>query len=255
MWVVAAVALIASACGNDDTPELDTSSVAPTATPDDVATVPQEDSDQAGGDETQQSDQADADSDGTDPQTDQTEAGPEPEPEEAVAPGGGEAIPTPTQGPISGDPSFTTASKLSTVGLDAVFFGDPVDEAATKAETEWVGLPPAGSSPQCYTVQPSGGPAGIVFTVLNGRIERVDITTPDITTLSGAGVGSTQAQLFDLFGERLEETEFETGSDIMFVPADADDRDFRIIWTTDGLATVKMRAGRIPGVLTDAPCG
>ncbi len=249
---MAALALVAAACGNDDSPELDTTAGAPTATatPDDVVAAPQDDPDSS-----VVEDQPEPTPDDEDPQTDETGTEGETEPVEPVAPGGGEAIPTPTQAPISGDPAFTTASKLSTVGLDEVFFGDLVEDAATKVDTEWVGLPPAGSSPQCYTVQPSGGPAGIVFTVLNGRIERVDIANPDITTRSGAGVGSTQAQLFDLFGERLEETEFETGSDIMFVPADADDRDFRIIWTTDGLATVKMRAGRIPGVLTDAPCG
>lgn len=238
-----AIAVVASACGGDDDPELSVTDAA-TATPaaDDPVQVEEDETPEQTATAVPEDDE------------NETEEAGSPG-EEPVAPGGGEAVPTPTQAPVSGEPAFTSASKLSTVGLDEIFFGDSVEDAATKASTEWVGLPPEGSSPQCYTVQPAGGPAGVVFTVLDGRIERVDITNPAITTRSGAGVGSTQAQLFDLFGERLEETEFEEGSNIMFVPADADDKEFRIIWTTDGLAAVKMRAGRTPGVLADAPCG
>lgn len=257
--LLVAVALAGAACGDDDDPELSTE--VPTSTPAVDAAQPTPTAadpaagadDGAAGDGSGADDPGDADDagdEGADGTTDDAE------PDEQPTPGGGEAVPTPTQAPTSGEPAFTAASKLTTVGLDEIFFGDPVDFAAEQAGTTWIGLPEAGTSPECYTVQPSGGPAGVIFTVFAGRIERVDITNPLITTRSGAGVGSTPAGLAELFGERLETTDLDGGgADIMFVPTDADDREFRIIWRTDGVATVSMRAGRVPVVLPDAPCG
>lgn len=257
LCLLATIALVAAACGgDDDTPVDSTLEATPTPTTEagEAASGSSDEIDPV-------AEPGDTPTDGepsVDDTVDETEDVEEEAPEEdpaAVIPGGGEALPAPTQAPISGDPAFTAASKLSTVGLDEIFFGDTVEDAAEKASTEWVGLPDDGARPQCFTVQPAGGPTGVLFTVLDGRIERIDIANPIITTRSGAGVGTTQAQLFDLFGDRLEETEFDKGSDIMFVPADADDREFRIIWTTDGLAATRMRAGRMPGILTDSPCG
>jgi hypothetical protein len=161
-------------------------------------------------------------------------------------------MPTPVT--TSGEPDFTSGSKLSTIGLDAVFFGDTPEAASDRGDITWIGLPEDGAAPQCYTIQPQGGPSGIVFTVIDSHIERVDISNPTITTLSGAGVGSTQAQLFDLFGSSLSETETSDGAYVVFEPSDEEDRDFRIIWQTDGVAATSMRAGRVPGVLADTPC-
>lgn len=267
--LLAAVAALAAGCGGDD-PEL-TAEPQPTATVSAEQPTPAPTSDATD----QPTDDEDPDDPGTDPLDD-----PDPdsdidtggEPEDAAADdtasadgdpaeaGAGEeivgnAIPTPTPAPVSGDPAFTAASKLSTVGLDEVFFGDPVDVAADQAETTWVGLADEGSRPRCYTVQPQGGPAGVVFTVQDGFIERVDITNPIITTRSGAGVGMREADLIALFGDSLEITDFGTGKRFTFVPSDADDRAFRIIWVTDGLAVISMRAGRLANVTPTAPCG
>ncbi len=176
------------------------------------------------------------------------------EPDDGI-PDGDSALPTPTQAPISGEPAFTGASKLTTVGLDELFFGDPVEFAAEVAETTWVGLPEENARPQCYTVQPSGGPAGIHFTVVDGAVERVDITNPIITTRSGAGVGFGEQALLDLFAGSLEIVELEGGKEITFVPSDPEDRGHRIVWVTDGATVVAMRAGRTAVVAPSSPCG
>ena len=91
--------------------------------------------------------------------------------------------------------------------------------------------------------------------VMDGFIERVDITNPIITTRSGAGVGSSEADLVELFGDALEVEEIPGGRQITFVPTDASDRAFRIIWVTDGQFVVSMRAGRTAMVTPWAPCG
>lgn len=239
--------LVLAGCGGDS-PELavidpevatstETATAEPTATP--VPPV----------DPTGSSDDGD-DPDATPTATDDSEPTPETEP--TAAPG--ELRPTPTPAPVSGEPAFTSASKLTTVGLDEVFFGDPVRDAAEKASTTWIGLPAAGAEPQCYTVQPAGGPTGVVFTVVDGRIERVDIATAVITTRSGAGVGSTEAELDQLFGSQLEITPVTGGNEIAFVPVSEADQAFRIVWTTDGTTVTHMRAGRLPQVSPPSPC-
>ncbi len=251
--MLCSVVLVLASCGNGD-PELSEPDLTPTASP--TSTLAPEPTaqptaeptaDEGGDDGSADASQGDGAGD-AEPGTDDGAGS------DGEGPADGAAVPTPTQGPISGEPAFTASSKLTTVGLDEVFFGDPVDFAAEEASTTWTGLPPEGSRPQCFTVQPATGPAGIFFTVLDGFIERVDITNPIITTRSGAGVGSNEADLVELFGDRLEVTDIDGGREIMFVPADAQDRQFRIIWTTDGATVVSMRAGRVPFVLTSAPC-
>ncbi|MGI9622386.1 MAG: hypothetical protein ACR2PK_06070 [Acidimicrobiales bacterium] len=240
--IVLAATLIAAACGGDDDPDL--AEAEPTATEVEVepttepTPVPEPTVEPDEGEE--------AEDEGT---------GAEEGEDSGDTAGGGGASPTPTQGPISGDPAFTAASKLTTLGLDELFFGDPVEFAAETVGTTWVGLPPEGSRPQCYTVQPSGGPAGIYFTVVDGFVERVDISNPIITTRSGAGVGSSEADLVELFGSSLETAEIEGGMEITFVPTDENDRQYRIIWVTDGVAVTDMRAGRVEFVTPALSCG
>lgn len=238
---ITAFALLAAACGGDDADEAEAdptatavaeATAAPTATPQPEPV----DDDPADA-------RADAGTDSDEPGTDD------------APPSSGSALPTPTQGPISGDPAFTAASKLTTLGLDELFFGDPVDFAAEVADTVWTGLPDENSRPQCYTVQPQGGPAGIHFTVMDGSIERVDITNPIITTRSGAGVGFSEAALTELFGDSLEIENVAGGKQVTFVPTEGADRAFRIIWVTDGNAVVSMRAGRTTLVTPSSPCG
>ena len=226
--VAAALALLLGSCGGGQGPELGD---APAASP------------------TQTQPTADAEATSA-PESTPAEATP------TTSPTAGPGTPQPTATPaeISGAPAFTGASKLSTAGLDEVFFGDTVEQAAERVGTTWLGLPDAGTEPDCYTIQAAGEPRGVVFTVWSNRIERVDITTEIITTLSGAGVGSTPADLEALFGSKLETTAIEGGDDIAFVPESTTDAGHRIIWTTDGTSVVSMRAGRVGVVEPASPC-
>ena len=153
------------------------------------------------------------------------------------------------------NPAFSSADKLSTVGLGSLFFGMTPDEAAEAVSTVWTGGAEDGT-PRCYLLAPANGPSGIVFTVYNSSIERVDITNSSITTLSGASVGSTEAQLHELFGERLVVSPYADGSgnSIQFVPVDEADAAYRVIWETDGTSVTSMRSGRLPAVGPGEPC-
>lgn len=155
---------------------------------------------------------------------------------------------------FEGTPEFDSSSSVSTVGIDAVTFGMTLASAETAIGGSF--MPIDGTNAECFTVRPSGGPNGVVLTVTAGTVERVDITTPDITTRSGAGVGMTEDGLNSLFGANLTTEASPTGGNrVVFTPSDPGDADFRVIFETDGETVTSFRSGRLPQVDPVSPCG
>lgn len=150
-------------------------------------------------------------------------------------------------------PTLSERSSLSTVGLDEVTFGLTVNQASIAAATEFHACGPVS---ECYRVTPAEAPEGISFVVSAGTIERVDIVGESpITTVSGAGIGTTAEELEELFGDNLERNDLGGGAvDVVFVPTSENDAEFRVAFTTvDGIVET-MRAGRMPLVLEPEPC-
>ena len=79
--------------------------------------------------------------------------------------------------------------------------------------------------------------------MIDGGVERVEITTELITTRSGAGVGSTADELRTLWGDLLDESDPAL---LQFVPQDEEDANFRIMFTMVDGAVESYRAGRLP---------
>lgn len=140
--------------------------------------------------------------------------------------------------------AFTNSSKVTTVGIDEVFFGMTPDEAAEAASTTWV----AQDSPSatCYRVSPADGPDGVTLWVVDGHLERLDVEHPDIRTRSRLGVGNSLAELQSQIGDRLTD---ETNADgvvvATFAPTDPGDREFRMIFELVDDRVVRYRSGRI----------
>lgn len=252
--LLSAMALLAAACGGGDDPELEGAA-------DETPVEGEDGADAADDADPDAEDAADADGTGAAEEEDAV-AGEDAADDDSAAEdgdepevGGGADVPFPTPAAVSGEPAFTSASKLTTVGLDDVFFGDTVRAIRSKVPGEWVGLPAADARPSCFTMQPAGGPEGTVLMILDGRVERIDLASPEITTRSGIGVGSAAADIVELFESNIETVTVDGGEEIVFIPTDDVDRDFRIIWTTDGTIVTAMRAGRLPGVLAASPCG
>lgn len=153
---------------------------------------------------------------------------------------------------LTGLPEFTPKSSVTTVGIDAVVFGMTVNQANEAVGGEFV--PVDAASGDCFLVRPQGGPLGVVLTVTQGTIERVDITNPDITTRSGAGVGMTEQGLAELFGASLTTVPSDGGNQVIFTPSDAGDAQFRVIFETNGETVTSFRAGRVPQVEPTTPC-
>ena len=150
----------------------------------------------------------------------------------------------PTPSAILLGSAFTNDSKVTTVGIDEVFFGMLADEAAEAASTEWLGDPSSTST--CYKVAPSSGPNGIELWVVDGFVERIDIQHPDIRTPSKLGVGNTLGELQSQLGERLTDETLDDGTVVAtFTPSDPGDRDFRLIFELTDDSVVRYRSGRI----------
>lgn len=149
--------------------------------------------------------------------------------------------------------AFTNSSKVTTVGIDEVFFGMTADAAAEAASTEWTELP--STSGTCYRVTPASGPDGITLWVVDGHVERLDIEHPDLRTPSQLGLGNTAAELQSQLGDRLTiEPTGDGGQTATFTPTDPGDREFRIIFELEDDQVVSYRSGRI-GVIERSPAG
>ncbi|MDG2219027.1 MAG: hypothetical protein P8L46_13390 [Acidimicrobiales bacterium] len=180
----------------------------------------------------------------TDETTDTTTSeAPDPADGDADLPDEDEEIIIPTLGP---------ASSITTVGLDTVNFGMTVKQAEAAAGTSMI---PCASISGCYRVTPVDAPDGISFVVHEGTIERVDISDGPITTRSGVGIGTAEDRIIELFGDQIERAINDDSSvDLIFVPLDEDDAQFRVIFTIRDGVVETFRSGRIPLVLEKSPC-
>ncbi len=63
---------------------------------------------------------------------------------------------------------------------------------------------PDEESEACEYVAPEQGYDGIGFMLVNQHLARIDVSNPNVTTLSGAHIGSTQESVLALYPGRVE---------------------------------------------------
>jgi len=149
-------------------------------------------------------------------------------------------------------PTLGANSSISTVGLDTVNFGMTVFQAERAAGTTMTPCEPVS---ECYRVTPVDAPEGISFVVHEGTIERVDIASGPITTVSGVGIGTEESHIIELFGDQIEREPIDDATtNLVFVPTDETDAAFRVIFTISDGVVQTFRSGRIPLVLDANPC-
>ncbi len=151
-----------------------------------------------------------------------------------------------------GPPQLSAGSPVSTAGLGAVTFGLTVAQAQNAAGTAMIAQ---GAESDCYRVVAHRGPEGVTFLVHEGTIERVDIDSGPVTTRSGVGIGTAESTVIDLFGDKIQRQSRPDGStDLLFVPVDAGDRNYRVVFNVADGTVLSFKAGKIPMVLTDTGC-
>ena len=91
---------------------------------------------------------------------------------------------------------------------------------------------------------------GALAMVVRDTIVRVEVVDPGLTTPEGAGIGTTEAQLLELYGDRARVTPHKySGPQWHYVTVRAeDDPAHAIVFETDGQRVQTYRAGRLPEV-------
>jgi hypothetical protein len=148
---------------------------------------------------------------------------------------------------VNAQSKLTNQSKVYINGIGPVFVGMTVAQASQAAGTRLVSL---GGSPnnECYYVKPQSNPKDIAFMVTNNRISRVDIFKGNISTGKGARIGDTEARIKSLYpGQiRVSKHKYTNGNYLTFVPRDASDKNYRLIFETDGKRVTQFRSGKLP---------
>ena len=175
--------------------------------------------------------------------------------------------PTPATTVVTPSSTSTTAASASTssstpsgTGLSASSVLDlrslgPVRVGMTLAEaTAAAGVPVEGPGTpvECSYATATGGPSGVRFMVVDSRIARIEVDRDSqVKTRSGAGIGDTEEQVQARYADGLEVSPHKYvvgGHYLTLVPVDAADRDFRLIFETDGSKVTAMRSGKVPEV-------
>ncbi|MCC3600066.1 MULTISPECIES: hypothetical protein [unclassified Microcoleus] len=157
----------------------------------------------------------------------------------------------------SGQIQLTENSKLAINGIGPIRVGMTVDEASRAAGVKLVKGNGSGQDEYyCSYFEPQGGPKGIRFMVTKRRIARVDINNNvRFTTIKGAKIGDTEDRIFSLYPGQIKATPHPyvsrppyNGKYLTFVPKDAADKNYRIIFETSKNRVDSFRSGQLPEV-------
>jgi hypothetical protein len=147
---------------------------------------------------------------------------------------------------------LSNQSKLLLNGLGDVSIGLTVAETAKAAGIKLVSLNESLPKEACYYVKPQKGFKDIGFMVIDGKIARIDVWSGSkITTLSGAQIGDSEARIKSLYPGQIKVTphEYVTGGHYLtFTPKDKADKNYRLVFETDGKRVTQMRSGKLPEV-------
>jgi hypothetical protein len=157
---------------------------------------------------------------------------------------------------VNAQVQLTEQSKLALNGIGPIRVGMTVDEASQSAGIQLTRSGSGGRDEyQCSYVHPKGEPKGIAFMVTKGRIARVDITSHRITTIKGAKIENTEDQIFSLYPGQIQATRHpyerrpsDKAKYLTFVPKDAADKNYRIIFETSKNRVDRFRSGKLPEV-------
>ncbi|MBN3950748.1 MAG: hypothetical protein HWQ38_31480 [Nostoc sp. NMS7] len=154
-----------------------------------------------------------------------------------------------TIGTVLAQAKLTNKSKLSINGIGQVRVGMTVSQARKAAGTQLIG---DSANNSCYYVKPQNEPKNLLFMVTKGRISRVDVRqNTQITTLKGAKIGDSEAQIKSLYPGQIKVTSHkyvQGGHYLTFIPKDRANQNYRVVFETDGKRVTQFRSCKLPEV-------
>lgn len=153
--------------------------------------------------------------------------------------------------------SFACAPSRDRVSVDGhrgVRIGMTVDEASVAYGATLSPAVQAGPTEACFFVFPEGRVDAVSFMIVDGKVARVDIAQPDVLTLTGVGVGSTEAEVMQAYDGKAVLTPHKyTGPEGHYLTVEPD-AGKAIVFETDGMRVLRYRAGAKPQVLWVEGC-
>ena len=146
---------------------------------------------------------------------------------------------------------LTEESRVTTNGMGSVLVGMTIEEASRSTGVRLIQS--GGSDDGCYTYSPPQvGLKGVSFMVWKGRIVRVDVfMNYRVATLRGVRVGDSEERVRSLYPKQIQ----SIGQTLVFVPKDAADKDYRIIFEFDrNRRVMSYRSGHISNVFSPELC-
>lgn len=167
--------------------------------------------------------------------------------------------------PLAAQAQLTEQSKVMLNGIGQIRVGMTVAEAERAAQVQLVEKGGRAGMGGCYHLWAKTGPQNLAFMVISNRtdnrlernkdhIARVDVYEGSrITTLSGARIGDTEARIKSLYPGQIKVTAHKYTGDrgghyLTFIPKDAADRNYRLIFETLNGRVTQFRAGKLPEV-------
>lgn len=133
-------------------------------------------------------------------------------------------------------------------GIGRVRTGIPVAALGETLGTEI--RPEYDFNPSCTHVKPPGLPPGVALMIVDDTVARVEVTSGDVKTAEGAGIGDAESDVVTLYQGRVEVQPHKytgpQGHYVVVTPPG--DSLHRIIFETDGRKVLRYRAGRVPAV-------
>ncbi|HLF69626.1 MAG TPA: hypothetical protein VI541_01580 [Actinomycetota bacterium] len=152
---------------------------------------------------------------------------------------------SPTSGSEAG---LSEMSEVTLDGIGPVRVDMTLEEASSAAGRRIIaGVSIGGESPgDCSFAKPDGGPEGLLFMTIDGRIARVDVANREIKTSEGATIGTEESALRRMYPGITSKPHAYTDGRYLIHRPDGGQR--AIVFETDGSKVTQFRSGREPEV-------
>lgn len=144
---------------------------------------------------------------------------------------------------------LTSQTRLTLHGFGPVQIGMTISQAQQVTGQRFNQIE-SGGEPSCLYYE-TNGVEKVSFMVTEGKISRIDVDNPNVRTPSGARIGLTERQIYELYPGYIRSEPhhyLEVGHYLYFVPRDAEEQNYRLIFETDGQKVITIRSGKLPEV-------
>ncbi|PSN20282.1 hypothetical protein C7271_03030 [filamentous cyanobacterium CCP5] len=147
-------------------------------------------------------------------------------------------------------------AQVTTTGLGPIKVGMTVEEIR-QAGVDLISSKAAPEGSNCHYYRVKNLVESIDFMAVDDRIIRIDVGPGSFAeTLSGAKIGTSEAEIYQLYGDRIETVETPMGKQLVFTPTTPGEDLYRLVFALDANGTVvQYRAGQFPAVTWPEGCG